>query len=143
LHRVWRKSIGGFLFDLKQEAVAGFEHEVIEDLLLGALRGYRGGFEQLGELLEDSFGKSAREVLEAETRELAIVGVEGAEGDLEGLAGQDQRQEAKDMFEALVGPVAEYVIEKGEATVGSISVVEQLAAFPDGARNRELFRYEV
>lgn len=50
-------------------------------------------------------------------RREAVVTVEGAEGGLQGFAGQDGGQEAEDVFEALVGAFAQDVIEVMEGGV--------------------------
>jgi len=50
--------------------------------------------------------------------------VEGTEGNFERLARQQKRQEAEDMFETLVGPVAEDFVEESETAVGDVSAVE-------------------
>ena len=63
--------------------------------------------------------------------------MQGAEGGANGFAGEHQSEESEDVFEALVGSLAQDIIEEGEF-VGAIDIalIEKAAAIPDALVDR-------
>src|SRR6185295_17760439 len=94
------------------------------------------------EPLADTRRQNAVEILQRRTLQLLIVGLQAAEGDLERLTGQDQRQQREDVRQTRARTVAHELVERRQR-LGARDAVEQAPAFPHRPADAGLALHDV